>query len=75
MLPIDRSDVAATNRRGFRLDQDLAMPRFGDGRVFKFYSTVSGEHRSLLTPNGRTFISLAYAFIGLQSDRGCDQFS
>jgi len=51
------------------------MPRFGNGKVFKFYSTVSGEHRSLLTPNGRTFISLAYAFIGLQSDRGCDQFS
>jgi hypothetical protein len=46
VLPIDRPDVAATNRRGFRFDQDLAMARFGNGKVSQFYRTVSREHRS-----------------------------
>ena len=45
VFAIDRSNVAATNRRRFCFNYDLAMPGFRDGKVSKFYTAVSKKHR------------------------------
>ena len=50
----DDSSIAAADRRGFRLDQDLAMSRFRDGKVSRFCSTVSREHWTSLLSEHET---------------------
>jgi hypothetical protein len=50
---VDSPNIAPANRGGLSFDQDLPMPRLGNGKLFNLYGAVSGQHCSHHFPTHR----------------------